>query len=351
MGLAFLFNAVLKKFQESRYRQVAFGLLFGGIVVLGMTNPLSLGEGLIFDTRTLLVGAATVFVGPLAGAIALFAGIICRVVIGGAGTTAGLVGLLLAYGLALAWDSFVHHRIKSLVLRDALMGFVVTFSAAAFFVLPYELALTLLASVLPTLLLVNIGGMVVIGLVFRREIDQFENRKMLEAYAKTDSLTNLLNRRGMDAEIATTQFDPDIGHALFYFDIDDFKSVNDTYGHAAGDAALAIVAARIKDGLRNEAVFARHGGDEFSIYLPHISAADVRAVGQRLCASISEQAFTCNDLTFDVSISIGAFWSQEDIPIRLMIERADAQLMLAKQAGKNRAQVAYDRQGQSTAVA
>lgn len=351
MALAFLFNAVLNKFQDSQYRQVAFGLLFGGVVVLGMANPLSLGEGLIFDTRTLMVGAATVFVGPLAGGIAMAAGIVCRILIGGAGTGAGIVGLVLAFSLAMFWGSFVRHRLKNHILHDAVFGLWVTFSATAFFVLPFQLALTLIASVLPTLLFANICGMVIVGLVFRKEVNQFENAKQMVAYAQTDSLTSLLNRRGMDAKIDDTQFDPTIGHALFYFDIDNFKYINDTYGHPAGDAALAILAARIKDSLRDEAVFARHGGDEFSIYLPKIEAADVQSVGNRLCDCVSQQAFTCDDITFDVSISIGAFWSREDIPIQQMIDQADTQLLLAKQAGKNRAQVAYDRGDQSAAVA
>ncbi len=351
MSLAFLFNAVLHKFHDSRYKQIAFGLLFGSIVVLGMTNPLSLGEGLIFDTRTLLVGAATVFVGPVSGLIAVIFGLICRFMISGAGVEAGLVGLILAFGLSLFFARVLKSRVQSHVLHDAVFGMGISLSAVAFFVLPFDLALSLLVSVLPTLLFVNVVGMVVIGLVFRRESNQIAYTKELAGYAKTDALTNLLNRRGMDAAIEAKKFDGSVGHAVFYFDIDDFKLVNDTFGHGAGDAALAIVAARIKDSIRSEAVFTRHGGDEFSIYMPRIEAADLRGVADRLCACISDQAFTFDDMTFDVSISLGAYWSKRDMPVQDMIDHADAQLLLAKRAGKTRAQVAYDHRGNIAAVA
>ena len=351
LGLAFLLNAVLQKFRDTRYEQIAFGILFGGVVALGMTNPLSLGEGVIFDTRTLLVGAAVAFVGPLAGIIATALGIICRIAIGGAGTTAGIVGLLLAFALAFAWSSLMKGRIKNRVLSDCMHGLVITASATAFFVLSFSLAITLIASVLPTLVMVNIVGMALIGLVFRREVRQFEYAKTLAADAQTDALTNLLNRRGMDAKIDAKTFDASIGHALFYFDIDNFKQVNDTYGHAAGDAALAIVAARIKDSIREEAVFSRHGGDEFSIYMPKLEAADVKAVADRIRTSVSDQTFVCREMSFDVSISVGAFWSKSKMPLQQMIEKADAQLLLAKQAGKNRAQVAYNARDRDQKVA
>ncbi|WP_198007005.1 GGDEF domain-containing protein [Roseobacter sp. CCS2] len=351
LGMAFLFNAVLRKFYDSTYQQVAFGILFGTVVAMGMTNPLSLGDGLIFDTRTLLVGAAVAFVGPLAGLITLGIGLVCRILIGGTGMGAGIVGLILAFGLAYLWTVMTKGRIKNLVLHDVFLGLAITLSAVAFFVLPYELAMTLFLSVLPTLLFVNVVGMVVIGLVFRHGVHQLRYTEQLINAAKTDSLTNLLNRRGMDEEIGATQYDRKMGHAMFYFDIDNFKYVNDTYGHGAGDAALAIVAARIKDSVRGEALFTRHGGDEFSIYMPRLEAADVRHVADRLCACVSNQAFGFDSHTFDVSISIGAIWTKQNLPPQKMIDLADAQLLLAKQAGKNRAQVAYDNQQGEAAVA
>ncbi|MEJ8562657.1 diguanylate cyclase [Yoonia sp. GPGPB17] len=332
MGLAFLFNVILRHFHESRYEQIAFGLLFGVTIGAGMINPLTLGEGVIFDTRTVLVGAAVAFVGPVAGLIAMTIGIICRVVIGGAGTGAGVVGLLLAFGLAHLAATVLRNRIRKPILKDFLMGLAITPAAVGVFVLPYEMAIAILISIFPTLLLVDIIGMIAIGFVFRREVNHLQlNRKLVDD-ANRDSLTNLLNRRGMDAKISATTFDARAGHAMFYMDIDNFKHINDTYGHGTGDATLAILAARIKESIRDEAVFTRHGGDEFSIYMPRLEAADVQSVAERIGDCISSQAFVFESNTFDVSISIGAFWTKNDHSIQRMIDQADAQLLLAKQA-------------------
>ncbi len=112
LGLSFLLSSAMRHFQDTKYEQIALGVLFGLIVVLGMINPLSLGEGLIFDTRTLSTAAAVAFGGPVAGLITVGFGMVCRIYIGGAGTISGLVGLVLAFTLAIGWTRLAAHRIR-----------------------------------------------------------------------------------------------------------------------------------------------------------------------------------------------------------------------------------------------
>lgn len=343
LGLSFLLSSAMRHFQDTKYEQIALGVLFGLIVVLGMINPLSLGEGLIFDTRTLSTAAAVAFGGPVAGLITVGFGMVCRIYIGGAGTVSGLFGLVLAFTLAIGWTRLAAHRIRQPVLKDACLGIAVTPSIFALFMLPFDLATSLIASILPTLLISNVIGLIAIGWVFRREARYVSEARKMQTYARTDQLTNLLNRRGMDREVDTTKFDASRGHAVFYFDVDDFKGINDTFGHETGDATLAIVAARIKDIIRSETIFARHGGDEFSLYVPGLEAGDMQAVADRFCAAISGEKFCHANRVFAVSISLGGYWSKQNLPLQEMISLADAQLLLAKRAGKNRARVAFDR--------
>lgn len=351
MGLAFLVNVVLRNFYGKRAEQYAFGLLFGIVVVLGMTNPISLGEGLIFDTRTLFIAAAVAFVGYVAGAIALVIGIVCRIMIGGAGALTGVVGLLLAFLIAIFWSRQISPRIKNPILADALLGWAVTTSSVALFLLPYETAIGILKSITPTLLFCNVVGTIAVGLIFRREVRYVEETKALEAYARTDPLTNLLNRRGFDTSTRKERYDPQNGHALFYFDVDDFKEINDRYGHEAGDAALSIIASRISDSLRQGSIFSRQGGDEFSIYMPSICQSDVQGVADRICRIIAKDPIQHAGQQFRTAISVGGYWTKTDQALRDMIDRADAQLLLAKRAGKARAQVLYDCDGTLHAVA
>jgi diguanylate cyclase len=342
MGLTFVFNVMLRNFYRKQIEQIAFGLMFGVAIVIGMTHPISFGDGLIFDTRTLLLASAVAFVGPVAGLIALAIGIGCRVIIGGAGMLSGVVGLVLAFVIAIAWDRYVSPRIKNRVVSDALLGCAVTFSVAALFVLPADIAWGIFQSIAPTLLLCNILGTVAVGFMFRREVRYVVAAKQFETHASTDPLTNLLNRRGFDKMTGTMKHDPLSGHALFYFDIDNFKHINDTYGHDAGDAALAIIAARISENLRNGSVFSRQGGDEFSIYMPSIAEKDVKGVADRICNMVSSDPIKHNDSQFKTGISMGGYWTRADTEMQSMIDRADSQLLLAKRAGKNRAQIRYD---------
>ncbi|WP_159086910.1 GGDEF domain-containing protein [Loktanella sp. Alg231-35] len=345
MSLAFLFNVVLRRFHGTRYEAPAFGTLFGIAIVVGMINPLSLGEGLIFDTRTLLLGAATTFAGPVAGVVALVFGVICRLVLGGAGVTSGVVGLLTAFGLALAFERYLRSKISYPAVGDVALGAVITLSIGAIFLIPFDIALGLFLEIAPVLLICNVVGIAVIGMVFRREKRYFEATKALEEHARRDPLTNLLNRRGLDAHVGESRFDAQNGHAFFFFDIDNFIRINDSYGHDAGDATLAIIAARLRNSLREEAIFARHGGDEFSIYLPSVNAADVEGIAERLCGLVSDKPVERGGTSFDVSISMGVFWSRVHCPLQEMINQADTQLMMAKNKGKNRAQVTYSAEG------
>ncbi len=341
MSLAFLLSTVMRQFHAKQYEQLAFGCVFGGVMVFGMTNPIQIDEGLIFDMRTLLAGAATVFVGPLAGFIAVMFGIAARVYIGGSGMLTGVVGLLLALGLALIWRQLLAKRVKTAIAHDIGLGGFLTLSANALFILPSDIALPLVAAVAPVLLIGNTLGIIAIGYVFRRESAYFSERETMQSQAQTDALTTLLNRRGMETAVKFAKFDPSQGHAILYFDVDNFKAINDRYGHDVGDAALAIIAARLKVIIRDGAIFARQGGDEFSVYFPMLGRGDVQGIADRFCAAISGQKFRHSDALFFVSITIGGFWSKSMMPIDQMARRADAELLLAKTAGKNRVRIAY----------
>jgi len=87
---------------------------------------------------------------------------------------------------------------------------------------------------------------------------------------------------------------------------------------------LSIIAARLKDIIRDGAMFSRQGGDEFSIYFPKLGPRDVQGISDRLCAAISAQKFRHSDTLFPVTITIGGFWSKSKLPFDQMIRRADA---------------------------
>jgi two-component system, cell cycle response regulator len=177
------------------------------------------------------------------------------------------------------------------------------------------------------------------ALRLRSLLDELARRNAeLEQLARTDVLTGLANRRHADdvlrATIASARRHGRTLSAVLV-DIDRFKSVNDVHGHAAGDAVLREIALRLADGLREEDLAARWGGEEFLLLLP--DSPDAAVVCERLRASIAERPVNVHGLLeLHVSASFGwAPWSGEETG-EALVGRADVALYAAKAGGRDR---------------
>ncbi|MFO0549412.1 MAG: diguanylate cyclase [Polyangiaceae bacterium] len=156
----------------------------------------------------------------------------------------------------------------------------------------------------------------------------------------TDALTGLVNRRHFDhvltSELAkVTRY----RHALsiVMVDIDHFKQVNDTHGHAVGDAALRAVASALTAGVRKADVVARYGGEELVVVLANTNLDGAKLVAERLRAAVELAQFATNDaaLTVTASFGVAAVEPNTSLAPGTLIERADAALYAAKHAGRN----------------
>lgn len=157
--------------------------------------------------------------------------------------------------------------------------------------------------------------------------------------AITDALTGLPNRRGfefaLNHEMARARRNK-LPLCVALFDLDHFKTVNDTHGHAMGDAVLCHVAALIKSKLRTSDVFARHGGEEFAAILPETHAEGAEIVVARLLDMIKRSPATLNGQSCEVTASAGVTqWFPGESPAALL-ERADQALYGAKNGGRDR---------------
>ena len=163
-------------------------------------------------------------------------------------------------------------------------------------------------------------------------------------YATIDALTNLNNRRQFEhrlgQEIATTKRQNNPLCAMM-IDIDFFKKVNDTYGHASGDAVLRGVASIIKSALRESDIPSRYGGEEFAILLPYTHIEEAKIVGERLRSTVESSPIPINDENSDVksinvTISMGLAEFDNQETGEELFERADKALYQAKESGRNR---------------
>ncbi|MDP9051257.1 MAG: GGDEF domain-containing protein [Acidobacteriota bacterium] len=163
--------------------------------------------------------------------------------------------------------------------------------------------------------------------------------RVLAEQARTDSLTGALNRRAME-EIARRETARSIRHGhplcMVVLDVDHFKLLNDTRGHAAGDCALQALVERVKSMLRQNDLIARTGGEEFTILLPDTPASAGVLAAERLRQAIQELELTFQDepLRFTVSAGVAQFDPAQGT-WESMMHRADLAMYEAKDHGRN----------------
>jgi two-component system, cell cycle response regulator len=160
--------------------------------------------------------------------------------------------------------------------------------------------------------------------------------------AVTDGLTGLHNRRYLDSHLKTL-FDRAMNRrrplSLMITDIDRFKSINDTYGHDAGDDILREFAARLRKNVRGIDLACRYGGEEFVVVMPDTDSALANIVAERVRAQIADKPFEVSTLSepISVTISIGvAGIRHAGDTVEALMKRADKALYEAKNSGRNR---------------
>lgn len=178
-----------------------------------------------------------------------------------------------------------------------------------------------------------------------REGELQDLNEELQRISSTDVLTGLRNRRDINqcleiAESEARRYDRKFSLALL--DVDHFKQINDTYGHAGGDEVLRYMGRTLRDCLRTPDVPARFGGEEFLIFLPNSDSAAAHLVGDRIRARIEADQVDSGQELLQFTVSIGtAEWSNTLKDFDALIGMADAALYYAKENGRNRV-VAYE---------
>ena len=173
-----------------------------------------------------------------------------------------------------------------------------------------------------------------------RELQQSLEREQL--LARTDDLTDLYNRRYFFKH-AAREFRDALHYkrplSIIMFDVDGFKRINDSFGHLAGDKALALVAQVTAAQVRAIDVLARYGGDEFVILLPQTSAQQALAIAERVRASVAASRLETDRRAIALTLSMGIaeiIHTLQDESVESVIHRADEAMYNAKQAGSNR---------------
>lgn len=173
-----------------------------------------------------------------------------------------------------------------------------------------------------------------------------EKRRQIESLktaVRVDGLTQLANRTYFDEKLAEVlrlrnrYNDP---YSLLIIDVDNFKSINDSHGHQAGDRILKGVAFKLKGSIRESDFIARFGGDEFALILVKGTADEAADLGWKLCRILEDSRFLLDGKDFTVTISVGVAEAIGGDTPETLVKRADGALYQAKQEGRNRAVIA-----------
>ena len=179
-------------------------------------------------------------------------------------------------------------------------------------------------------------------LVFRDVTEERKLTQQLSHQATHDTLTGLVNRPEFERRLAhlLDSANPHAPHALLYLDLDQFKVVNDTCGHAAGDDLLRQISALLRTKLRARDTLARLGGDEFGVLLEHCSVGEAVRIANSLRELLQGFRFGWNDRSFTIGVSVGLVpIMQAGETLASVFSAADSSCYAAKENGRNRVHV------------
>ena len=171
-----------------------------------------------------------------------------------------------------------------------------------------------------------------------------EELEKSKAKSMTDGLTGVYNRQAFNDTIVEVIERSRVMHSTFsllMLDLDDFKKINDTYGHLVGDQVLVALCQKCRNAIRGDDFMARYGGEEFAIILTGASLRNALKKARSICTAVSTSRYaTCSDENDDylcMTVSIGVTEYRKDDTADSVISRADKALYKAKKSGKNRA--------------
>jgi diguanylate cyclase (GGDEF)-like protein/PAS domain S-box-containing protein len=187
------------------------------------------------------------------------------------------------------------------------------------------------------------GEITGVVLVFRDVSRERQHAAELSYQASHDALTGLINRREFERRMTRVLSSPTAGetrHALIYLDLDQFKIVNDTCGHAAGDELMRQVSGLLQHRLRQGDTLARLGGDEFGVLLEQCNDEHAVRIAEELRDSINKHPFISQSRSFSIGVSIGLVsFASQTFTLAEALSAADTACYMAKEKGRNRVQI------------
>lgn len=333
--MAIAFGVVERQLWHPMLRSVIHGVIFGTGAIVAMMAPARIGAGMMVDSRALIVAFAAAFGGWPAALVAAAIGGGYRLWLGGIGAPPGAAGIAVAALLGLSWRYFLRPRTRIKARHLAVLGLVVSCYLFTSMVMGYTSMASILVLIGPYMVSASVFASVLLGLFVDRELNQIAREQHWKTRALTDPLTALPNRRAFERGIAGLRPD-NRSAALLLIDLDHFKVVNDTHGHAAGDYVLQQVSMILRAHMRNRDLLSRLGGEELAVLLPDTDLHEAQVIAERLRRAIETLDIHWEGHTIAITASFGVAVEFGTTPSNELFVQADAALYAAKRGGRNR---------------
>lgn len=335
--LVYLYGYFSRSRTSIAVTEFIMGVVFGTAAIAAMASPINVAPGVIIDLRNLFVGIAAAFFGWRGGSIALSITVLVRINIGGDGAMVGVAAAIISATMGLVWNHQISPRLSNILVSLPILASMISLNFLAAFLLPAPVTALIFRDVVPLAVAFNFAGTGIFALLIYREIELADEANRLRYEATTDPLTRVLNRR------YAVEFYSDVirgksakkGVAISCIDVDNFKKVNDSYGHLAGDQVLVNSARRISSCLRQDDIFCRMSGDEFLIVMTNVNQTEARLISERCRAIVTEAPIVFEGNEISASISIGTVWARQAPVFDQFRNSADAALYRAKAMGRN----------------
>lgn len=338
--LAISYGVVARSDIHKMWQSVIHGIFFGFGAIMVMLEPVHLGEGVIFDARAIIVGMGAAFGGWPAAILSAVVTALYRSYLGGAGAPSGVLGIFLSAALGLFWAWRLKPRGRLNVRATATLGATIAFYTFSAVLLPQEIIYHVVTTIVPVLVIGCIVGAIVMGSLMERERRYIQSEKTWREDAYTDPLTALPNRRGFFDKVERELLKPENKgtDVLLVLDADHFKRVNDNHGHLAGDAALIMIADKLKSAAGKKGSVCRLGGEEFAVFLPATTQSAANQIAEVLRSGIRNADLTFDGVAVPLSVSIGAVVrsAASKAPLISLLQHADEALYRAKDTGRNK---------------
>ncbi len=320
-------------------KQFAASGIFSAGIILAMMNPVQLQPGLVFDLRHALLVIAPSFGGLPAAAATCITAMVARLSIGGIGAPAGLAGIAISTGVGLL---IAHHFPRNPIgaRKLAALAIGVSLSLLSLVLLPGGLAWTVVETVALPIVAANAVGVATVALLLNRQKSHVDHERELADRANRDPLTGLGNRHALytvGPDILKQSLGQGSWCAFLVVDLDHFKSINDTFGHGAGDEVLRTIGSQIRTTTRPGDLVVRIGGEEFALVIPNLDREAAAALAEQIRRAIESYVYDLQGLSIKVTSSVGVYATRRSTTcVEEGLRYADEAMYKAKEAGRNR---------------